>query len=89
MEEWINEGDLVILMIDVNKRLQKYLSRFRPKMEFIGLNKCILNHHSSLYTPPAISSGTNIIYNIFGTGSLDVINDGYASFVGYMDHILV
>ena len=73
IEEWIEGGDQVILMIDANEALQNNKKgSFRRRMEDIGMNEIILNHHPHLQPPSTTPPGTNTIDSIFGTGSLIV-----------------
>ena len=82
-------GDQVVLTIDANEALQKNTKgSFRRRMEDIGMNELILNHHPHLKPPSTRSPGTNTIDSIFGTGSLIVRKACYGPFVGYSDHRL-
>ena len=76
-------------MIDANEALQNNKKgSFRRRMEDIGMNEIILNHHPHLQPPSTRSPGKNTIDTIFGTGSLIVKKAGYSPHLGYTDHRL-
>ena len=54
-------------------------------MEDIGINELIINQHPRLQPPPTRFPVTKTIDELFGTPELDVVQGGYAPFLGYSD----
>ena len=88
IEEWIEEGDQVLLMINANEDLHKNIpNSFHRRMENICLNELILNQHPREKPPLTRNPGIKIIDGIVGIPSLEVIRGGYAPFICYTDHM--
>ena len=71
IEDWIENGDQVVVMIDANEELAKSkVGNFRHKMEASGLQELILAKHPHLRPPPPITVSWKKDYrwNIWNTG---------------------
>ena len=70
-------------MIDTNEHLTTVKrGSFCYKIEVAGLNELILSQHLRSKPPPTRTPGSQKIDSIFGSSALDMINGGYAPFLG-------
>ena len=86
---WMDEGDQVMVMIDINADLAiSKKGTFRYMLESIGLNELILNKHLHIKPPATRYPGKLTIDRIFGTPALEVVRGGYSKVMGISDHRL-
>ena len=86
----MENGDQDIAILDINEGLPtNKKDSFRHIVELIGLKTLIFSKRPRLQPLPTSLPGIKTIDGIFGTSTLDIINGGYAPFVGFSNHWLL
>lgn len=71
---WMDKGDQIILILNVNADLATNEDGFGCKLKTIGLKELILSKPHHLKPPPIRIPGTKTIDGIFGTAVLEVMH---------------
>ena len=78
IKEWLNNGDQIILMLDLNDNVLN--SSASNKLKSIGLKECITHRHDDLRPMATCNRGTKVIDGVYVSNTIMIQKGGYCPF---------